>query len=130
MKLIIAGTRSFDDYELLKKIVLYRYGIAMAADNLEIVSGTAKGADQLGEIFANANSLKLTRFPADWNKYGKAAGPIRNRRMAQYADAAIVFWDAYSKGSLNMIQTMRDLGKPVYVVIYPKESKDEEAKKN
>lgn len=118
MKLIIAGTRTFDNYGLLADTLYNRYGLGFATTKLEIVSGTAKGADKLGEGFAEYHNLKLTKFPADWDKYGKSAGIIRNRQMAEYADEAVIFWDAHSKGSLNMIQTMRDLGKPVYVVIY------------
>lgn len=118
MKLVVAGTRTFRDYELLRKALFSQYYFYIAFNNLEIVSGAADGADRLGEKYAKENNLKLTRFPADWKKYGKAAGPIRNRQMAEYADQAIVFWDAHSKGTLNMIQTMRKLGKKVNVVIY------------
>ena len=82
----------------------------------EVVCGLAKGADLLGKLFAEVNGYPCKDFPADWNKYGRAAGPIRNKQMADYADAAIVFmWDN-SRGSKNMIETMQKLGKPVYVV--------------
>lgn len=119
MKLIIAGTRTFDNYKLLEETIKPALlGISHLEDIDEIVSGCCKGADKLGERFAELLNIKPTKFPADWDKYGKSAGIIRNRQMAEYADAAVVFWDAHSKGSLNMIQTMRDLGKPVYVVIY------------
>lgn len=131
MKLIIAGTRSFNDYQLLENSIIPMFlHISHLEDIEEVVSGCCSGADQLGEKWGKALYKKITRFPADWKKYGKAAGPIRNRQMAEYADQAIVFWDGSSKGALNMIQTMRELGKPVYVVIYPKENKHEEAKKN
>ena len=60
---------------------------------MEIASGAAKGADKLGEQYAKERGFKLTKFPANCNKYGKTAGPKRNQQMAQYADALIAIWD-------------------------------------
>ena len=72
MKVIVAGSRDFKDYALLKefldKLVIFR------SDFTEIVSGTASGADKLGERYAQEHNLAIKRFPADWEKYGKAAG--------------------------------------------------------
>lgn len=122
-KLIIAGTRSFNDYELLRSILstLFMKRRCWTIDwNEEIVSGGAPGADALAVRYAMEASIPFNVFPADWKKYGRAAGPIRNKQMAEYADAAIVFWDGKSRGTQNMIQQMRDLGKPVEVIIYPK----------
>ena len=70
---------------------------------IEIVSGTANGADKLGEKFAKENGYPIKQFPADWDKNGKGAGYIRNAQMAEYADALIVFWDGKSKGTKHMI---------------------------
>lgn len=82
----------------------------------EIVCGMAKGADTWGRKYAEKWKIPVKEFPADWEKYGKAAGSIRNKQMADYADAALVFiWDN-SRGSKNMIETMKKLNKPVYVV--------------
>lgn len=102
MRVIVAGGRDFDDYELLcKKLDYYlaRY------TNVEIVSGCAKGADKLGERYAKERGYKIKRFPADWNFYGKKGGFVRNEEMAEYADAAVIFWDGRSKGSQHMIDT-------------------------
>lgn len=63
------------------------------------------------------NSLKLTKFPADWDKFGKAAGHIRNKQMAEEADALLLIWDGESKGSANMKKEMLFKNKPVYEVI-------------
>lgn len=82
----------------------------------EIVSGQAKGADTLGECYSIECEIALKCFPADWDTYGKAAGPIRNSQMRDYADAAIVFiWDN-SRGSANMIAQMQKANKPCFVV--------------
>lgn len=101
MKLIIAGTRNFTNYQKLRKACDH---FLQDQNNIEIVSGACRGADKLGEQYAKERNIKITRFPANWNKYGKAAGPKRNQQMASYADALIVFWDGKSKGTLNMIE--------------------------
>ena len=100
MKVIIAGSREFDDYNTLCKVCDY---MLQNQTEIEIVSGTAYGADQLGEKYAREHGYKLTYFPANWDKYGKSAGYRRNVEMAQYADAAIIFWDGRSKGTGHMI---------------------------
>ena len=106
MKVIIAGSRSFNDYERLCKecdMVLGGYG----TEEIEIVSGTARGADSLGEKYAKQRGFKIKRFPADWDNYGKSAGYRRNSCMAEYADALIIFWNGESKGSKHMIDLAR-----------------------
>lgn len=97
-KVIIAGSRVFNNYNLLKEIC-----DELLNDSFEIVSGTAKGADQLGEKYGLENNLKIKRFPADWNTYGKSAGYIRNEEMAKYATHCICFWNGESKGTKHMI---------------------------
>ncbi len=83
----------------------------------EVVSGGAIGVDLSGENFANIFGFKLKKFPADWETHGKAAGPIRNKQMAEYADALLLIWDGKSKGSTNMKTQMIKLKKPVYEII-------------
>lgn len=100
-KIIIAGSRTFNNYKKLKRILLQ---ILNKYNEFEIVSGTARGADKLGEKFANEFNLPIKRFPANWNKDGKSAGFIRNSEMAKYADGCIVFWDGKSKGTEHMIK--------------------------
>lgn len=112
MKVIIAGCREFTNYEFLVQSI-YNLGYS---DWTEVVSGGAKGADTLGEQFANNHSIPLKVFPADWNKFGNAAGPIRNNQMALYADALVAFWDGKSKGTKNMIETARKLGLKTEVI--------------
>ena len=100
MKVIIAGSRYFNDYTLLCK---YCDFLLQSQTDIEIVSGTAKGADHMGERYAIERGYKTTRFPADWKKHGKAGGYIRNEEMAKYADALIAFWNGNSKGTEHMI---------------------------
>ena len=100
-RVIIAGGRDFDDWGLLHRTVK-----KLLSKGDTIISGGAKGADALGEQFAKRNSkyLELEIFPADWDKYGKGAGYVRNHQMALTADTLIAFWDGRSKGTKNMIE--------------------------
>lgn len=77
----------------------------------EIVSGGAKGADTLGEWWAEKEKLDVTRFPADWKTHGRAAGPIRNKQMAEYADYLVVF--PGGGGTANMIKEAEKRGLPI-----------------
>ena len=106
-KVIIAGSRTFNDYELLKNFADYK--LKNIHDNIEIVSGGAKGADTLGEQYARERGYIIKVFPANWNEQGKAAGYIRNTEMARYADALIAFWDGKSRGTRHMIETAKAL---------------------
>jgi len=82
----------------------------------EIVSGTARGVDTIGEQLAEKYGLKLTKFPADWDRHGKRAGHLRNGDMAKYTDIAMVFMSCGgTAGSKNMIQQMDKLKKPCLV---------------
>ena len=130
MKMIVAGSRTIgyhivnnntkDHVEEISKVFALLNGSYNKCIINEVVSGTALGADELGEMWAIDHDIPIKRFKPDWKQHGKAAGPIRNKQMAEYADAAIVFWDGSSKGSKNMIDTMKKLNKPVTVHIMEK----------
>ena len=117
LKLIIAGSREFNDYILLKR-ELENFLEGTDNNDVEIVSGTARGADALGEKFALETGINVKRFPANWNLYGKRAGYIRNREMAEYANACIVFWDGKSRGTKHMIDLAKLIGIETRVVQY------------
>jgi len=109
MKLIIAGGRDYQltqsDYDELDKI--------HAKDPVtEVVSGRATGADTCGELWAKSRNIPIVPFSANWGRYGKAAGPIRNMEMAQYADAVALF--PGGKGT----QSMYDEAEKAGIVIY------------
>ena len=112
-RVIIAGSRYWDDFDLLTKRcdsvlrdVVHRY-------NIEIVSGCARGADRLGERYAKLRGYRIARFPALWDEHGRGAGFIRNKQMAEYADALIAFPLGKSSGTRHMIRTAKELGMPV-----------------
>lgn len=82
---------------------------------LVFLSGNCRGADLLGEKYAEENSFKIERYIAEWNKYGKAAGPKRNKIMADEADYIICFWDGKSKGTKSLIDYVSKTGKPIKI---------------
>lgn len=118
MKVIIAGSRHmpFSDYPLIGRAVA-RFETMTGQKITEVVCGEARGADTLGKKWAVCEAqIPVKSFPADWESYGKKAGPIRNGEMADYADGLIVFiWDG-SRGSANMLEQMQNRNKPCYVI--------------
>jgi hypothetical protein len=113
MKVIIAGSRSINDPKTVAEAVK-----ESGFEITEVVSGACKkGVDALGEKWAFLNGILVKRMPADWDNktLGKLAGMVRNKEMAEYAEAAICIWDGKSHGTLNMIQEARLVGIKVYV---------------
>lgn len=121
MKLLIAGSRTIpaDNLKLISDIIC-DHPWFFNESIIEIVSGKALGADRLGENWAKKYHIPIKYFPANWNKYGKSAGHIRNKEMAEYCDKGIIIVDSNlmekSKGSMNMIKNMEN-NKP-YIIIY------------
>ena len=115
MKVIIAGGRDFNNYNFLCQKV---DKILSRQKDIEIVSGVAYGADKLGERYAIERNLTITRFPADWNTYGKSAGYRRNAEMAEYADALIAFWNRRSRGTKHMIDIANNKNLKVKISYY------------
>lgn len=122
VKVIIAGSRNFYDYDKVEDaVVSYFMSHGILKENVEIISGGARGADKLGERLAISYGLQLSLFPAKWDTYGKAAGMIRNKEMADYAikdsEKAILFafWDGESRGTKGMIDIAKRCGMEVVV---------------
>lgn len=115
MKVIICGGRSLDDYSLVKNVM---DEVAARIDINEIVCGEARGADSLGKKWAIENNIDIVSFWPNWNRYGRAAGTLRNEKMGNYADYVIAFWDGKSTGTKHMIHYMEQLGKNGEVYLY------------
>ncbi len=111
MKLIIAGSRTFTDYQRLCQV--------LAPDKAritQVITGSARGADRLGFRWAWQHTVPSQCFRAEWERFGKAADGRRNHQMAQAGDVLVAFWDGQSPGTAHLIQCMRALGKPVVLV--------------
>lgn len=119
-KVIIAGSRGFSNYKLLKEQCNKYLREKKKTSNIIIVSGHARGADTLGEKYAQDEGFALEIYPAQWKKLGKQAGYRRNEQMAEVADALIAFWDGESKGTKHMIDIMNAKNLQVKVVKYEK----------
>ncbi len=119
MRVIIAGGRDFKDYAQLCRVC---DDILPEFENVSIVSGRCRGADRLGERYAEERGYKIKRMPADWNDmsepcivgyrkdgstYNKCAGFKRNTKMAKHSDGLIAFWNNKSRGTKNMISEAR-----------------------
>ena len=117
-KVVVCGSRGFKNYELLKSKLDTLLVNKIDSSRVVILSGCARGADICGENYAIESWLDIERFPAQWEKYGKSAGPRRNELMLQQADAVVAFWDGKSRGTAHMIEITRKSGKPLRVVNY------------
>lgn len=118
MRLLVCGDRNFDNWKLLcsemEKIIIS----IEVNDDLTIIEGEAKGADFLARVWAIYEQHPFEAYPADWNKFGKAAGPIRNKQMLDEGkpDKVLAFLKKGSIGTANMIKQAQAAGVPVIVV--------------
>lgn len=117
MKLIIAGGRDINPTYGFIDCSIKMLGITNIN---EIVCGGATGVDAEGAHWAGHQEVPVKMFPANWEKFGKSAGPIRNIEMAEYGDVLLLIWDGISKGSYSMKTEMEKLEKPIYEVIVKK----------
>lgn len=115
MKLAVVGSRTFNNYELLKTKL---DSIHMNNKIDMIISGGAKGADSMAEKWSKENNIPTNIFIPEWNKYGRRAGYIRNVDIVRNADEVIAFWDGLSKGTKHSINLATDNGKTLHVVKY------------
>ena len=115
-RVIIAGGRDYNNYEELERTMDQL--LFNIEDEIAIVCGMARGADTLGEQYGKQRGYNIHYFPADWETFGRAAGHIRNREMAENADALVAFWNGKSRGTANMISTAKKLNLRVRVIRY------------
>ncbi|MBE6605119.1 MAG: hypothetical protein E7639_05390 [Ruminococcaceae bacterium] len=108
MKVAIVGSRNLTSIEIERYLV---------DDVEEIVSGGAVGVDACAAMYAKNKGLKLTEFLPQYERYGRAAPIVRNKKIVDYADKIIVFWNGSSRGTLSVIQYAKKTGKPLEVVI-------------
>lgn len=124
-RIIIAGGRDFKDYYLLRSTMDKLLQNKLRKEKIVIICGMAKGADMLGARYAKERGYHIRYFPADWDKYGKRAGIIRNEEMARNTDALAAFWDGESRGTKNMIETAQRYNLPVRIKLYNKKENED-----
>ena len=115
--IVVAGCRNYSDYEEAKLFIEKSIKIFDKNCKLVFLSGSCRGADKLGERYAVENNYDIEYFPAEWSKYGKAAGPLRNKKMADAADLVICFWDSKSRGTKSMIDYAEKTGTQLAIKI-------------
>lgn len=118
MRLAIVGSREFTDFDYMEKWVIHTITNDIGITVEQIVSGGARGADRLAENFAWKHHIPLQIFPANWNKYGKKAGYLRNIEIVDNSDFVIAFWNGESKGTKMTIDlAKKKLGEENVVII-------------
>lgn len=129
LHILICGGRHFDNYELLRATVTkYIADHGFESHNIEIISGHCPGADMLGERFAQEHNTEMKLFPAQWQQFGRAAGPIRNKQMVDYLNSfehkvVIAFASPNSRGTRNTISLARRMGIDVLITEYASDEK-------
>jgi len=115
LKVAVTGSRNYYDYET----------ISLVLDNINsrepitaIITGGADGADSLAEHWAKINDIEVITFHAEWFKYGKNAGPIRNTLIAKECDILVAFPLENSRGTIDCIKKANIEGKPYLVIDY------------
>ena len=113
-RLIIAGSRGFVDYELMKGVCdkLFK------KKPFTVISGGARGADKLAERYAKEKGIDCRVIEADWGRLGKKAGYLRNKVMREEGQALLAFWDGQSRGTSHMIDLCMIEGLPVKICYY------------
>lgn len=119
-KIIIAGPRDFNNQSFVFSALdmVFSRLVKNSKEPIEIVEGSATGIDSLAKSYAISKNIKYKEFPADWNKHGRAAGPIRNKQMAEYSDILIAFRyvDNPSRGTENMIRQAKENNLKIIIV--------------
>lgn len=114
-RIVVAGCRDYNNYSQAAEYIDFCISRIRKEHTLIFVSGGCRGADMLGERYAKENGFNVERYPAEWDKYGAAAGPLRNAKMAEICDFVICFWDGKSTGTKSMIYNAKRIGKPIKI---------------
>ena len=114
-RIVIGGCRDYNDYEAFKCFVDKCIEKMGEGCDITVISGHCSGVDMMGERYAREKNFGLEIFPADWKRYGRAAGPVRNKQMVEACDSVIAFWDYNSKGTKSLITYATKLGKDINV---------------
>lgn len=121
MKLAVVGSRTYTDYKdfrtKLLSMVSYYFDSRKkrVAFSVDIITGGAKGADSLAELWAKGNQVSCKVIKPDYNKYGRGAPFVRNTEIAKECDEMVAFWDGHSKGTEDVLKKAVQFGKRVTI---------------
>lgn len=115
MRITIGGCRDFCDYEIFSKFVAEYIENECRGEKIIILSGHCSGTDLMAERYAKEKEYDLEIFPAEWDKYGRGAGPKRNKEMVEKSDRVLAFWNGKSRGTKNLVETAKKLNKQIAV---------------
>lgn len=119
MRVIVAGSRHIIDYRPVMIAIKEAANLQNPIIITELICGMAPGVDETGYWFAKMARIPIKEMPADWDRYGKAAGPIRNRNMAEYGEALIAIWDGITNGTRNMIENAQEFELRSHTKMWP-----------
>ena len=108
MKVAVVGSRSLSDVKIDEYI---------PENTEEIVSGGAVGVDNCAAEYARRRGIRLTVFLPQYESYGRAAPIVRNKKIVDYADKIVVFWNGKSKGTLSVIKYAEKTGKLCEIIL-------------
>lgn len=116
---LVVGSRDFNDYDFVKRKL--DHILKNHFDKVVIVSGGAKGADSCAERYAAEKGYECVVFHAEWDKYGKVAGYIRNKKMHEYIAKAqhrgcVAFWKNKSKGTSHNFDLAKEFNTPIRII--------------
>lgn len=114
-RVTIAGCRDYNNYDEAKQYIDFCLSNIRKENNIIIVSGCATGADAIGERYAKENGFIVEKYPADWQKYRKSAGPRRNKSMTKVSDYIICFWNGKNRGTKSLIRYAKMYNKPIRI---------------
>ena len=115
IKVVIGGCRDYNNYEEFCDFVEECLSEDSRRMKIVIISGHCTGTDIMAEQYAKEKGYELQIFPAQWSKYGRAAGPKRNKEMVEAADKVIAFWDCKSKGTKTLIEYGKKLNRIIKI---------------
>lgn len=122
-KVLVCGSRSITDAPwVYSQIEKYTQELIRSnptnLNNPVLIEGEARGVDTIAKNYALEHNWSIEPYPAEWDKYGKSAGYIRNDTMVKEADFVIVLWDGQSRGTKHDIDLCRRYNRPYVLVIY------------
>jgi len=116
LKVVIAGGRDFDDFELMEEkldSLLQNYDHR----DIEIVCGCSRSIDKLGEKYALKNNMETSHFVSN-KEFGKRSVYLKNEEIAKYSDCLVAFWDGKSKGTEMMVNLAKRNDLKIRIIEY------------